>query len=140
MAATQPSGVSDAAYITERLRALLHLDDTDGVMEVLEKYPRGVELSEFERDLRDWGFVFGMAFAMARGEDPWETNQSVAERALMPAFAAYSDWSGEFRTPDRNALVSAVVKAYQNEDSRLHGKVSRELEDALIMLSNGCGR
>jgi hypothetical protein len=130
-----------AAYITERIRALLSLDDTDGVLEILDKHPRAVELSEFERDLREWGFVFGMAFAIARAEDPWETNRSVAARALMPAFAAYTDWSGEFRQPDRNVLVSAVVRAYQERPAAQfgEGKIGRELEDALIMLSNGCG-
>jgi hypothetical protein len=78
-----------------------------------------------------------MSFAIARAEDPWETNESVAGRALLPAFAAYMDWSGDFRQPDRDALVSAVVQAYRKEDP--HGEVSRQLEDALVMLSNGCG-
>ena len=131
------AGATDAANILGRIRTLLHQDDADGALEALDKHPRGEHLSGFERDLREWGFVYGMAFAIARMEDPWEPTDQVAERALLPAWAAFVDWSGEIERPDRDELVSAVVRAYRRQDSR--APMTVELEDALVHLHNGVG-
>lgn len=140
MSTTQRTcGDATVATISERIRALLSLDDMgEGPVGVCGKHPRGIHLSEFERDLMEWGLVYGMAFAMARSEDPWETIESVAARAFMPALAAYTDWSGDMAKPDRNELVSAVISAYGRQPSGRQ-EMSEELEDALVRLYNGSG-
>ena len=49
------------------------------------------DLSQREEDLREWGYAFGLAYGIARGEDPYEANGSVAERAYMAATALFHD-------------------------------------------------
>ena len=43
-------------------------------------------------DLRDWGMTFGLAYGIARGEDPYESNESVAQRALDAARMVWKGW------------------------------------------------
>jgi hypothetical protein len=38
-------------------------------------------LTEYELDCRDWGIIMGLAFAVARGEDPYEPEGKVSDRA-----------------------------------------------------------
>ncbi len=52
-------------------------------------------LSPFELDCRDWGFAFGVAYGIARGEDPFEADHQVAERALQAARTAFLRWGGD---------------------------------------------
>jgi hypothetical protein len=51
-----------------------------------------VELTERERDLLDWGAVVGLAFGLARMEDPCESLESVSARALDAALGAYEGY------------------------------------------------
>jgi hypothetical protein len=66
----------------------------DNTTNVLHQFPRtgGGDLSQFELDCVDWGFTFGLAYGIARAEDPFEPNASVCERALEAARAAYTRW------------------------------------------------
>jgi hypothetical protein len=56
--------------ITDKLEAELHAlrkeDDFAGGLPVVGGYPdfKDRDLSEFELDLRDWGFVYGLAFGL----------------------------------------------------------------------------
>lgn len=50
-------------------------------------------LTMFELDLIDWGLTVGLAYGVARAEDPFERVQSVVERAAQAARAAYARWA-----------------------------------------------
>lgn len=53
-------------------------------------------LSVYESELRDWGVVVGMAFAMARAGDPFAPLSSASEHALEAAGIAWKRWAGVF--------------------------------------------
>jgi hypothetical protein len=44
-----------------------------------------VELCDHDSHNRDWGFVYGVALGIARGQDPYESSESVAARAFEAA-------------------------------------------------------
>jgi hypothetical protein len=71
-----------------------HAVGIQGPLEAIAEYPRdgGGRLSQFERDCRDWGLVFGVAYGIARGEDPFEREDSVTSRALAAAGGAFRRW------------------------------------------------
>jgi hypothetical protein len=56
-------------------------------------HPDGEYLTEFEQDCRDWGLAFGFAYGVARGEDPFESNDDVLARALLAAEDAFARWN-----------------------------------------------
>lgn len=58
------------------------------------KAPKGEYFSELEQDLANWGLTFGMAYGIARGEDPYEDAQRVGERSLQAATEAYKRFCG----------------------------------------------
>jgi hypothetical protein len=66
-------------------------------VQTMSVYPRAFEpgLTAFEADCRDWGFTFGVAYGIARGEDPYESDDRVCERALMAAREVFSRFSQE---------------------------------------------
>ncbi len=54
----------------------------------------GMELSDLEQDLTDWGFTYGVAWERARRQDPGDSPDAVAAEALRTAdevFRAYTD-------------------------------------------------
>jgi len=51
----------------------------------------GREVSELEYVSRLWGFVFGTAYAIAKGEDAYESNEDCATRAYAVAFDLFTD-------------------------------------------------
>ena len=64
--------------------------------ETVGAYPKtdGGYLTEFELDCRGWGLAVGIAYGIARGEDPYEGERSVCERALIAAREAYERFGG----------------------------------------------
>jgi hypothetical protein len=64
-------------------------------VQTMSIYPRALEpgLTAFEADCRDWGFTFGVAYGIARGEDPYESEDRVCERALTTAREVFSRFS-----------------------------------------------
>jgi len=56
--------------------------------------PRAVGLSEREIDLMDWGFAFGVAWAVARHQDQAATEEVVSRRALHATEAVYEAYRG----------------------------------------------
>src|ERR1022692_3709815 len=80
-----------------RLRELCSEDDFAGGLTVLERYPKLTtrEFTEFERDLRDWGFAYGLAFGLAIEAWPEEPHAEVARRVLTAALSVYREWGGE---------------------------------------------
>ena len=126
--------------LQEKVRAILRNDDTgDGLIGVAGKRP-GIQLTEFELDLRDWGIIYGIAFGLARTEEPCESIESVARRAFEAARTVHIEWGGEIsKRPDRDELVSAVLRAYRKagESGELH--VPEYLDDAIVDLNNKAG-
>lgn len=51
-------------------------------------------LSALELDLSDWGFTYGVAWAVARAQDPYEPDDSVAQRALDAAQEVFHTYCG----------------------------------------------
>lgn len=64
--------------------------------ETVGAYPEtdGGYLTDFELDLRSWGLMVGIAYGIARGEDAYEPERSVCERALTAAREAYERFGG----------------------------------------------
>jgi hypothetical protein len=85
--------------LTEKIYAVLQEEHSfdDGPLAGAGRYPHagGECLTAFELDCRDWGFVYGLAYGIARGEDPHEQDSSVCERASTAARDAYTKWGGD---------------------------------------------
>ena len=85
-------------------------------------YPRADEagLTEFEMDCRDWGFVFGVTYGIARGEEPYESDDSVCERAMMAAREAFARFSkADIFTADafeKDRSIRPAPSTAQDED------------------------
>ena len=58
-------------------------------------------LSALELDLSDWGFTYGVAWAVARAQDPHEPDASVAQRALAAAQEVFHIYCGTDDWADR---------------------------------------
>jgi len=85
------------ATLIEKVYTALSEEHTFGTgpLEVAGQFPRTPDersLSQFELDCRDWGLAVGIAYGIARGEDPYEAEKSVTERALAAARDAYARW------------------------------------------------
>ena len=65
---------------------------------------RGESVGEFELDMRDWGFTYGVAYGIARGEDPYEPEELVRDRAIEAARLAWQRWAGA-SSPSRKAVA-----------------------------------
>ncbi len=132
--------MAEQMTLEEKLTAILMVDDTGrGPVGRCSAEPASYnsKLSEFEGDLRDWGLVYGMAFGLARMEEPCESMESVADRALIAARAAYKRYGGEIsERHEPGPLVAAVLRAYDEVEPM---PSPRKLDDALHALLNGMG-
>jgi hypothetical protein len=103
------------AALEARVAAVMGEDNVDGAMKVCERYPRldSHPLSAFERDVRDWGLIYGIAFGLARvdGDEPGEI---IAERAYKVARGRFAQWAGEIEDPEvvRERAVGGVVREF----------------------------
>ena len=48
------------------------------------------DMSAYEMEVRDWGVYFGVAYGIARSEDPFESTDQVGERAFAAAEEAWT--------------------------------------------------
>ena len=55
---------------------------------------RAGALAEHEIDMMDWGFAYGVAWAVARSQDPGAREEVVSERALQATQAVYEAYRG----------------------------------------------
>ena len=55
---------------------------------------RAAELSDREIEMMDWGFAFGVAWAVARGQDPEAPEELVSMRALDVTQAVFDGYRG----------------------------------------------
>jgi hypothetical protein len=66
---------------------------------------RATGLSDREVDLMDWGFAFGVAWAVARDQDPGAPDQLVSMRALSVTQAVFEAYRGR-AAPALNEAVA----------------------------------
>jgi hypothetical protein len=79
--------------LTEKVYAALA--DDHGFGDFADAYETvGAYLTTFELDCRGWGLAVGIAYGIARGEDAYEPERSVCERALTAAREAYERFGG----------------------------------------------
>ncbi len=57
--------------------------------------PRASDLSDREVDMMDWGFAFGVAWAVARRQDPAAPEELISLRALDATHAVYQAYRGD---------------------------------------------
>lgn len=117
--------------LEQKLRAILRQDDTGrGPIGRAATYPsRDVfQATTFELDIRDWGVYYGMAFGIARGEDPFEPQEDVALRALEAANSVFREFGG-FNVPrDRDD----ALKELQAEWMKLSARTIEPLPSGFI--------
>jgi len=89
--------------------------------EGLDREPRdGAQMTVRERDLRDWGLVYGLAFAMLASEEPDADREQIRDRALDAARAAYRRWAGEIAPrPSVSPLIDAALLGFEDAEQSL---------------------
>jgi hypothetical protein len=135
------------------LDALCDEDDFAGGLPLLQQYPKieSRRLTPFEDDLRDWGFVYGLAFGLAMSANPDLTHAQAAELAYVPARKIGARWGGEIVDPAerREQAIRALARQYADAVARrdadyragrsgdlewtsgLHGAVQELVENAV---------
>jgi hypothetical protein len=105
--ATQPqrSPIADRVDLVVAPSAALRNPTAQGrMMSVLGA--RAAVLSDREIEMMDWGFAFGVAWAVARGQDPAAPEELVSMRALDVTQAVYDAYRGS------PAPVQALERQY----------------------------
>jgi hypothetical protein len=129
--ATKQNGTPDPRlerelWLVGELRRLCAEDDFAGALPVIDGYPHLTrhELTEFERDMRDWGLVYGIAFGLAVAKWPAEPREETARLAFDAGLMVHIQWGGEIQDPAlrREAALHKVVEQYDhwNENRCLH--------------------
>jgi hypothetical protein len=67
------------------------------MMSILGTHASG--MSDREVDMMDWGFAYGVAWAVARGQDPGAPEELVSERALHATQAVFQAYRGSPAPP-----------------------------------------
>lgn len=86
--------------LTDRIYAVLSNAPNAELLRIARELCR----DDHELDAADWGMVIGLAYGIARGEDPYETERSVTIRAEEAAREALTRWT----TP--SSIDAAEVK------------------------------
>ncbi len=88
--------VQDAPPVDPRL-----LDALNGVLSVEWDYlphggywTSGEAYSDRDIDCFDWGLIYGMAYAIARGQAPYDAERAVRTRAITAAREAHLRYTG----------------------------------------------
>jgi len=96
--------------LEEKVRAIITQADTgEGPVGTAGRQPcrHGYMATDLEAGMRAWGCVYGIAFGLARSEEPCEPIESVAERAYEAAWPAFLAFNGG--PLDTSAVVREVV-------------------------------
>lgn len=138
------STTPEPCSIEQKLRTTISGDEAASDAFLTELNPHlGADshLGAFERDLLDWGSLFGFAYALARQENPWEPAASVAKRARETAWPVYLDWSGPIADRNIDKPIADLLAAYEkvSNDRKSIPRELADLEDALIGLYNAQG-
>jgi hypothetical protein len=70
----------------------------------------------FELDQQDFSLVVGLAYGIARGEDPYESVESVTERAGAAAREAFDRWGHFELTFEQDRAARPVPVLYPHSD------------------------
>jgi hypothetical protein len=91
--APQRSAIGERVDLVVVPSAALRNSDAQGrMMSALGARAGG--LAEHEIDMMDWGFAYGVAWAVARSQDPGAHEEVVSERALQATQAVYEAYRG----------------------------------------------
>jgi hypothetical protein len=119
--------------LDQKVRAIVMQDDDgEGPTSVVSQRPgwHGFEATDFESNLRDWGCVFGIAFGLARSEEPCEPVESVARRAYEAAWPVFVTYTGGFQmTPEQGKAIEGLRRQYRAARGR---DLPPDLERAII--------
>ncbi len=90
------AGLAEEADLVEIVARALRNDAAyDGMLHpIAAGEEQAARLSELELDIGDWGFTYGVAWAVARGQDPHEPDDAVAARALDAALRVFRMYCG----------------------------------------------
>jgi hypothetical protein len=106
-----------------RVAGVMAEDDISEALTVVERYPQLEDrgLSHFERDFRDWGLIYGIAFGIAKAEQGDEPNELVADRAYKVARSRFAVWNGgDIEDPEvvRERGVRLVISEFEKAQQR----------------------
>ena len=86
---------------------------------------RAAGMSERETDMMDWGFAFGVAWAVVHGQDPAAPEEVLSARALNATQAVYHAYRGS------EVPAASVPHAHAN------GSRAPDARDLCALRSNG---
>jgi hypothetical protein len=131
--------------IVDKLRSVLFIDDTrktpGPVQTSVSRYPkwhRDIQLTETELDLKDWGVVYGMTFALLREKNPWHSLALVCHQAVDIAWRVYVEWGGEITEPDRASGGDELVLS-ADQRKRLYDELVSYEDGMTVLLEAGHG-
>ncbi len=146
-----------SSALAERVHAAMAAEDSSALDHggTYPTKPDEAYLSTFELDCREWGIMYGFAYGIARGEDPYESVQSVGERALEAATEAWKRYGNDdvltgaaywkSRAGDRPKDLAEAIKPLMDVYEGLYGSrgqkpdLPQELMDALDKLARESG-
>jgi hypothetical protein len=84
-----------AAQLAQQVLQALADSSAQPLAEVQDRAPRERDFSELEASLADWGFGYGVAWALVRAADPLMSSQAVADLARRGTALAWRMYSEE---------------------------------------------
>jgi hypothetical protein len=73
-------------------------------------------LTDLERDVADWGYTYGVAWATARAQYPDESDEEIAQRALKIARTVFAEYMGDAAWPERIARERDIERVTASAD------------------------
>jgi hypothetical protein len=102
---TTETAVAPPKTLDERVEAILGSEEPRGIFDAASSQPADLGehecMSTYELNLLEWGMIVGLAFGIARLEEPCECMASVARRAREAAEAVYARQYQPLRFADR---------------------------------------
>ena len=84
-----------AAQLAQQVLQALVDSSAQPLAEVRDRAPEDREFSELEASLADWGYGYGVAWALVRAADPLMSSQAVADLARRGTALAWRMYSEE---------------------------------------------
>jgi hypothetical protein len=84
-----------AAQLAQQVLQALADSSAQPLAEVRDRAPEDREFSELEASLADWGYGYGVAWALVRAADPLMSSQAVADLARRGTALAWRMYSEE---------------------------------------------
>ncbi len=81
--------------LAQKVRAVLARDDTgEGPVALVEKKLGPGPHPDRDLDIGAWGVTYGIAFGVARTENPFESDEEVGKRAMEAAWPLFIEFNG----------------------------------------------